>query len=337
MEVVDASARSLDFQLNGVHSASVTVPLTSDAAAFIEPGSTRLEVRMDTGSGANVMVFWGELPASGVKFDSAADTATLTFFDPRWRWSAMYSQELVFNNVDVGTIIWQAISEWNNVFFLGEWPASQGSTTTGVLKTATYHVDDKTISDLVSELTRMVDGPDVDVSFGTGAPKLDVWARMGTDLPAVSLRFGELIDSNVQNVVASYTDTFNAITSKWTDSSSGASSSFFFAPGAEEIHGKYGALQKIIQLPDPVPASYGEFVQTGAYEVLKQPRLVLEVKGLTYEAPQPFVDFYLGDTVYVTAKKGALQVDSQGLRVHGIHIDVDQEGNQQTDITTAEV
>lgn len=347
LTLTDAISRSLDFQLNGVHSASITLPLTSPVASFVEPGVTSLEVwrTRDTSEGTSTrqLVFRGEVPASCVKMNAATDTMELVFKDPRWRWEYMYppTNMLSFTSTDVGEIIWSVLEEWSVTWYWGGWPCGQGSTSTGLLKSVQFDPANK-LADEFGALTKLVDGPDIDVSFSTGAALLDVFARMGIDRPSVSLRYGydqgsgASLDSNVRDVTQTFTDPFNMFQVKWTSSESGQGSDTGWDWDTDSGT-TYRVLQKIAQLSDAIPNSYAQFVLDGMKGALLAPRSILEVKGLTYEAPQPFVHFYLGDTVYVTAKKGALQVDSQGLRVHGIHIDVDQEGNPQTDITTAEI
>lgn len=341
IEVEDASARSLDFQLNGVHSAGVTIPLSGGSAAFVIPGSTRLEVWRTVEGFANQMVFWGEVPASAVKMDAAADTMELVFKDPRWRWEHMYTTIWSAGPpLDAFDFIIALLFEWADFNFMGPgWGVGEGFHDTGLV-TVTDQLTEEKISDRIGSLTRQVDGPDVDVSFGTGAPLIDVWNGMGSAKPDAVFRYGfgadgATLDSNVRGLVVSYTDPFNCIRTSWTNHEGRQS-----PPGWDQNEAAaqiYGTLQKHVTVSETITDDQGAFIHAGAQAALILPRMIIEIKGLTYDAPAPFDDFYLGDTVYVTAGKGALQVDGAGLRVHGIHLDIDQEGNPQTDITVAEV
>jgi hypothetical protein len=341
IEVEDASARSLDFQLNGVHSAGVTVPLSGGSAAFVIPGSTRLEVWRTVEGFANQMVFWGEVPASAVKMDAAADTMELVFKDPRWRWEHMYTTTF-YAGVPwpVADFIWQILVEWADINYMGPgWGVGQGVTDSGAT-TVTDQLTVEKISDRIGSLTRQVDGPDVDVSFGSGAPLIDVWNGMGSVKPDAVFRYGfsadgATLDSNVRGLLVSYTDPFNNIQTSWTNHEGrNPSTGWEQNEAAAQI---YGTLQKHVTVSETITDDQGAFIHAGAQAALILPRMIIEIKGLTYDAPTPFDDFYLGDTVYVTAGKGALRIDGAGLRVHGIHLDIDQEGNPQTDITVAEV
>ena len=341
VEVEDASARMLDYQLNGVHTAGVTVPLTGATARFLAPGQTRMEVWREVGDGTNQMVFWGEVPASAVKMDAAADTMELVFKDPRWRWEHMYTTIWGAGPpLDAFDFIIALLVEWADINYMGPgWGVGDGFHDTGLV-TVTDQLTVEKISDRIGSLTRQVDGPDVDVSFGTGAPLIDVWNGMGSSKPDAVFRYGfsaggATLDSNVRGLVVSYTDPFNNIQTSWTNHEGrNPSTGWEQNEAAAQI---YGTLQKHVTVSETITDDQGAFIHAGAQAALILPRMIIEIKGLTYDAPTPFDDFYLGDTVYVTAGKGALQIDGAGLRVHGIHLDIDQEGNPQTDITVAEV
>lgn len=341
MEVVDASSRSLDYQLNGVHTATITVPLTSSTAGFIAPGQTRLEVWRTVGDGTNQMVFWGEVPSSAVMMNAADDKMTAVFKDPRWRWEHMYTTMFGSGTPwEVSDFIWQLVVEWDDTNYWTMWPCGQGYMATGLMQVLDSTTIEK-FSDRIGALTTHVDGPDVDVSFGTGAPLLDIWGRMGSAKPDAVFRYGfaadgSTLDSNVRDLSVTYTDPFNSINTSWTDSVTGQGKSTLWDPNLE-AGAIYGSLQKMVVVSESVTDSQALFIHEGAKGALVLPRMIIEVKGLTYDAPEPFNDFYLGDTVFLTAGKGALRVDGAGLRIHGIHIDVDQEGNPQTDVTVAEV
>lgn len=341
IEVEDASSRALDYQLNGVHSASVTVPLTGQTAAFIMPGRTVLEVWRTVPGFANQMVFWGEVPASAVKMTAAADTMEVVFKDPRWRWEHMYTTPFYSGGTwDAAAFVWQLVLEWNDINFWSVWPCSQGFADTGLIQVPDQLTAEK-FSDRIGSLTMQVDGPDVDVSFSTGVPLIDVWNGMGAVKHDAVFRYGfgsggAPLDSNIRDLLVSYTDPFNNIATSWTDAATGKPNGTGWDANMD-AGAIYGTLQKSVTVSEAVTNDQGLFIHQGAKAALVLPRMIVEVKGLTHEAPAPFDDFYLGDTVYVTAGKGALQVNGEGLRVHGIHMDVDQEGNPQTDITVAEV
>ena len=42
-----------------------------------------------------------------------------------------------------------------------------------------------------------------------------------------------------------------------------------------------------------------------------------------------FDDYDIGDIVYLTAKYGALNIERQAVRVFGVSIDIDNEGNEK--------
>lgn len=342
VEVEDASARMLDYQLNGVHTAGVTVPLTGATARFVAPGQTRMEVWREVGDGTNQMVFWGEVPASAVKMNAAADTMELVFKDPRWRWEHMYT--VPFGSGlpwDAADFIWELLFTWADINDQGPgWPAGQGFKDTGLITVPDQAAVEK-MSDRIGSLTLQVDGPDVDVSFGTGVPLIDVWNGMGSAKPDTVFQYGfgadgSALDSNVRDLVVSFTDPFNNINTSWTNVATGQAASTGWDQNGAAAN-IYGTLQKLVTVSETITSDQGLFIHQGAKGALVLPRMIVEVKGLTYEAPEPFNDFYLGDTVFLTAGKGALGVDGAGLRVHGIHMDIDQEGNPQTDITVAEV
>ncbi len=51
--------------------------------------------------------------------------------------------------------------------------------------------------------------------------------------------------------------------------------------------------------------------------------------------PEPFVDYEIGDIVYLGANRGRLKLDSQAIRIFGISVSIDEEGNENaTNIIT---
>ena len=75
----------------------------------------------------------------------------------------------------------------------------------------------------------------------------------------------------------------------------------------------------------------GEVVQN------QEPQQIISISNIiTREAPAPFIDYFLGDTVRVTARRGKLNLDRAPVRVEAFTIDVGDDGAANvTSLTTS--
>ena len=62
---------------------------------------------------------------------------------------------------------------------------------------------------------------------------------------------------------------------------------------------------------------------------------IVTIQQPLVDAPAAFEDYFLGDTIYATCRKGAFVLNRQALRVHGIDLSIDENGQENVTLTTA--
>jgi hypothetical protein len=97
--------------------------------------------------------------------------------------------------------------------------------------------------------------------------------------------------------------------------------------------GIYGVFEETIVLSD-----VGDELILGAYAnatVLfrSQPQRIISIvpaqfSNNTDNVPEPFVEYDIGDIIYIGAKRGRVQIEHQAMRVFGITVNIDEEGNE---------
>jgi len=98
----------------------------------------------------------------------------------------------------------------------------------------------------------------------------------------------------------------------------------------------YGLIEQSVSLSD---AKTSQILATyaGAEVLLRSsPRVIYSMTPLPFteqigpgRVPEPFVDYTLGDKVYLTARfKGRFSVNKQGIRIFGMTVTPDDNGNE---------
>lgn len=342
-------ARSLTFQLNGVHSVSVTLSLDDDHAADVQPGLSRLKVYRLQTSGTRVLCFYGSLPAHAVKEDAAASTMSLTFMDPRWMLSYRYlhpSTDLL--RLQPGEPVVGQIGLTIQAIILDTSTAITGGTiwinTAGPFPTTpsvSWPIDARNIYDQIDDITKSASGVDWDItpvdyftSAGTRTMgDLEIYVTQGSDLPNVVFVYGTDLPSNVSNMTRAYTSpiTYATVTGTDPDTSETLTATYGTPDDAT-----YGALEVLESAPDIRSQAQLDDRAEGIVVPNVFPRQVIDIQSPLANGPNPFDDYYLGDTVYVTCRKGSMVFSDVPLRVHGFTIDIDQTGYETVSLTVAD-
>lgn len=333
--ILEAVSRKLTFQLNGVHTAEVEVRLTDPVAYEIQPGISRIKVWRGGGElTSGQLVFYGTLPRQNVTQDAGANTLRCVFADPRWVLAWRYNHNLDTLTGDQGVLAYNLIAQR---FELPTW-ILPGSLTTGVDRQRTW--GEQPVSQLLDDLTQVIDGPDFDVQpydgweadGGRDMALFHAYARQGTDRPEVSFFFGtdeELLGGYPTNV-STITRTWEPVVTESTHVGSAPTDDpaattavplrGTFSVASESI---YGLLEQVASDPDVVIQATLDQKARGDVVALSDGREVIEISDPTTEAPQPFEDYYVGDTVRVHCRRGAMQFSDRVIRIHTIEIDVD--------------
>lgn len=347
-EIPAIGAKTLALQLNGVHQATVTARLTDPLAPSLLPGlAPRLKVYR-TRSASELaadptlqpeLVFYGSLPAENVQADAAADALTLTFSDPRWVLARRYSAPTVGSDTyaatDQGSILWGLVNTQNARTGGDTW-IRQGGVTTGTTRDRTY--DRRSVLELFDEMTKVLDGPDVDVDPRDGwteagnrvMANLRVYGRQGSDLSGtVAFAYGEGLASNVLAAQVSYLPQTTYATFTGTQGDAAAPLSASYGTPSEV---PFGLLEQYQSDPDVSTSATLAAKATGAVLEGQGLRAVVTVAQPTSEAPQPWEHYYLGDTVRAVIRKGAIELDQQ-VRVAGFTVTTQTDGREDTGLT----
>lgn len=356
--ITHATDRGVAWRLNGIHTATVTMPLTDTMATEIDPGRTRLKVyREFTRSErsrvpalpARQLVLYAYLPDTGVTEDAATKKATLQFMDPRAVLARRYSSPLAhaaspvletFTGQDQEAILWGLIDTQNNRAG-GDTFITRGGAATGVLYTVTF--DRRAVADSFTQMTQLLDGPDVDIDPVDGwrqSPPsrrmgdLRVYNRQGSDRPDAVFRFGSGIRGNCAGMRRTRMPVTTQSQMIGTDRATGGKITDTYGDPASSL---YGLLERYSSEPDATDVGYLQFRTRGEVEAFKTPRQVVEITDPLPNGPRFQVDYFLGDTVRAACRVGSMRFADQTLRVHGVDVRVDQNGRESVNVTTAEI
>lgn len=287
----------------------------------------------------NKLVFYGSLSSEGIDEDSETGQAKLTFQDPRWVLNDRYvPTPVTFSQVDQGDILWQIIAT-QNARPNGDTWIRQGGTTTGTLRDRTYDAG-KEVAGLIDDMTK-VDGG-CDVSFtpvdywsvdGTAAMGVfNAHAERGIDRPDALFISGATLDEGTSGGLPSNCYMRRTRAKTITSATSvGTADTQTYA----NTSSPYGLLEAYETFSDVSISQTLLDKSVGKVANGQNAPMILEVKNPTEEAPQPLLDYAIGDQVYATCRRGGMQFFSLPVRVHGIDITLDQTGKLTTKPTLA--
>lgn len=342
-DIGKAYARKATWQRNGAHTAEVTLDIEDALALRVAPGLTRLKVFCS--SVTTRPVFYGILPATNAPWSASSGTYALTFIDPRGlffpnRFNAGTEN---YAQVDQGAIL-QGLLDLQNARSGGETFIRAGINATGTLRDRTYS-DVQDLATLFSQMSEVIGGPDFDVTpfDGFASPLtygstrimglLNVYSRQGNLLPNAKFIYGPKLASNCADISGTNQPivTLDTVTGAAATDGSAPLTSTYGDPASSP----YGMMEARENAQDVIIQATLDAQSRGTVEQARILRPVLTIKSPTREAPQPFREYYLGDTVYATCRKGAIQYADLALRVDAFSVTDSQEGELAVDITTS--
>ena len=282
------------------------------------------------------LVFYGVLPSDATAEDADYGFIDLQFQEPTCVFADRnLTANVTYTQIDQGTILWNLIA-LQNARTNGDTWIKQGNTATGILRDRTY-VAGKNLAELVSEMTKVDGGCDVDfvpvdyysVDGSRSMGVFSAFAKQGTDKPlarfvyADSMTQGQSggLDSNVKNIKRRRAKALTMATSVGVG---GIVQSYQNTGSGFGLNEEYETFSDVSVLQTLMDKSVGKVLNR------QSAPQVFDIIGPTPEAPQPFYDYNIGDTVYLTVRAGGFQVFNQPVRVMGIDIGIGQEG-QLTD------
>lgn len=344
-DALEAKERKLSFRRNGVHSATVKVPLSSAIAANVLPGFSRLKVwreRSDAELALNpalrsVLSFYGHLPVQGFSVDPAADELELVFSDPRWKLAEVFSLGTeTFAATDQGLIVWGLVNAQNGRAGGDTW-IRQGAVTTGVARDRVYDV--QLVSTLIADMTNLLDGCDVDIDPRDDYPTsrimgdLRAYAQQGVDRPEVHFTYGPDLNSNCKNVRATYAPV-KTLARLIGAAGAGDASQLSSTYGTPTTDG-FGLLEEYRSDPDVSVQATLDAKARGIVLEQQGLRPILSIEEPTPDAPRALEHYYLGDVVRASVVKGSYALYNQRVRIDAIDISIDQVGYEAVTLTLA--
>lgn len=316
------------YQRNGYSEAQTTLSHEDEAASLLltslrDTGTPMLKAfRRSVGASAGDLVFQGSL----APFQEDADEQSvlnLVFRSPfarlmgegadRGRFTADY---VSFVQEDAGTIAQTLLDSANTVNATG---LIAGTTETTALRDRSYQYAN--VGEAILELSNVLDGFDFEEEFyegGSTLARLNIYARQGSEQSSARFEYGP---DTLRNVRAVSRTTQPPINSARVFGAYGLVGTYEDAASIV----KYGMceVQKTVASVT-TQAALDEL----AREMLR-PNPIQTVSfvpeyGLE-SCPLPFDDFWLGSTVPLYARRGALEIDAQ-VRVNGIQIIVSEDG-----------
>jgi hypothetical protein len=185
---------------------------------------------------------------------------------------------------------------------------------------------DQSFGEAIISLTEQENGPDIEVDPQTR--KLNVYRKKGTKKENVyfSYNWGP---SNLKNF------TKRTTTDKLANNLIGRANGVapVMLATASGSFSKYGLFEDVLNLnqnaPNPNVLSY---YTAAEYVFTSVPEVTYSITPFPYtigsSVPEPFIDYEIGDQVYIRARKEPRIDDSQLVRIFGINISIDSEGNE---------
>lgn len=320
---------TLTWARNGAFTSEVALDIESDEASLLvralRDGYPRLKLWVDTGNDPKPLVAnapWAPMKATGPDDKDLANTLSAAFASPQRLLDRRATDGVrTFAATDQGLIMWTLVNETN--VNEGSTGIRIGTIEPTVARDRTY--EDKQIGSALTEMSQVDGGPDFEiepVDEGTVCGAFNVMGRQGNDLStgenAVIFEYGPGTIGNVSHYDGETRDVVNkarviganGLRGTATDAASIAVYGTHMNPPEQmlDVSEQSTLDAKARALLQPAP------VQVVAFD----PDPVL--------APQPIIDYWLGDTVRFRARHGCINVDL-AVRVNVIQLAVDQEGN----------
>ena len=268
---------------------------------------------------------------------------TATFLDPRWvlgrRFSNPTGTDDQFSAVDQGLIL-MGLLDTQNARTGGDTWIRRGLVVTGITRDRNY--DRRPVLGLFGEMTRVIDGPDVDVDPRDGFEEdprtrvmanLRVYPEQGADLSgSAHFLYGTDLPTNVENMTRAWKQVTTLATFVGTANAAGGAQLTGTAGSPETS--PFGILEDYVSEPDVSEQAALDQKARGLVLGRQVVREIIEVKDAP-ESPQPFWNYGLGDRIKVSCRKGSMVFSDRELRVHGIDISIDNNGRVTTELALA--
>lgn len=343
-ESLGSLGRTFTRRLNTPASAKITVRLDDPISAYCNPDNApRLKIYRSATpaelaanpSAVRQLIFYGSLPPTGVSDDASAGTSEATFQDPRWILNQRFlPAPAVFATTDQAAILYSLLTAQNTRTGGDTFMTNSGANVTPT-RDRTYDAG-KNLAELINELTQVDGGPDVDCTAVDGYPSgrgmgvFTVFKQQGTDRPDAVFVWGAPtpdgtvggLPTNVVNVKRSRGDVITQATFQGTDVNGVAITQTYGNPAGSG----YGLAEYYETLQDVSQTTTLNEKAVGKVSAFQSPPSIWEVDTPLPNAPLPFVEYNVGDTVRLSVRRGSMLLDRQPVRVMSIDLTISQNG-----------
>lgn len=347
-ELTQARSRTFEVKLNSPGNASFTVPMNDELSANIWPLSSALKIYR-TGSTGQKLVWSGYV--NTIDEDATNNHMQINCVGWQERLSKRFlRQRLIYANVDDGDLVMNLLAQANTSPFPdayaptvpagsnpnnstwlawgGKLPnegAGGATAYTTALRNRTYELY-QSIGQSINELVGIENG-------------CDVWVDPATRMLYVYRKRRRILTNTVfgfgwgPNNIQQFNRTLDGSTV----------TNYYLATGRTGVtgqyqhdaasQGSYNLIEEMQNLADVSDTNILNAYAGGEILMRAQPRQIFNVTPFPYSTdkgvPEPFVDYDVGDQARLVAKKmPRLNVDQQ-VRVFGIQVGVDEEGNER--------
>lgn len=336
-ELKKAANKSLTLSLNKPGSANFTYPMDDELSGLIEPIATGIIAYKD-----NIPV-WSGMIIGPLNEDAETNTMTI----PVMGWLDKLNHRILrsdlpttgkYEDIDDGTILFDLLQRAND---FGPLPSYDYEGTTHTADTSTfieegtknYPVEEEAprtakfdkytnIGAEIDKLTNIENGCDIEVHPITR--ELNIWRRKMTDRTEVIMGYNappfNLASFKPTRDTSQMVNYFRAI-GRFNDGLAEDTPS-------QELYGLIEETGAMTDVSDPentiLPAFAGAEVA-----VRSTPRVTYDVAPFSQNIFQPFVDYQLGDKIYISANKGHWNLAKQAVRIFGLTLNIDNEGNEK--------
>lgn len=315
-ELRNAKQRRLRIDNNLAGSASCTIRMSEKYARLASPWETcLLTVRDDEPR-------WSG-PLQDVSGDY--DTGIVTLSAVGWMETLMpilVQDEVKYTNVDAGQIAANLLALAAAQYVQR---VSIGDVTETQLRTRTYAMDVSIGAEIVN-LSQLESGYDWYVD--PLSRELNIVARRGQDRPDAKWYF--IADRPEASNITRLNERFDGSTVT-NDVKARGKFSTARATSSESM-ARFGLRQEAAQLSDVVDNNVLNAYANAEIVYRAFPRAIYTITPGTTRPemgkPEPFVDFDIGDTTYLTARRDEFIVDEQAIRIFGMDLSIGDDGSE---------
>jgi hypothetical protein len=253
--------------------------------------------------------------------DESQSVATVTFKSPLGRLEQRFRDaDVTYTGIDQGTIAWNLIADENTKGATG---LVQGTITATVTRDRTYE-EGKQILEALTQLSEVQNGgayweTPLDPEDNAGAlAEFNAGPRPGTDRSSF-VKF-EVGDGTLDNCISVQREIKLPVNRATVLGDAGS------VDRAENLNSQatYGVWEALESIPDATGVALSE--RSNAL-IVPDPVQIVTFEPDPVNAPRPWVDWWLGDTVSFKADRDALQISTTA-RPRALEIVLDDQGNE---------